>query len=135
LALAPGQVLGDQLVDVGVDGEMLGRVEAADQGEKYRDAKDLLGIAGTAVNGADNRLLQHGCPGSNASEADRGPRGTYPMWRRNIRQFRALTTTKVALENPGLRPIVPSTTPGPRARFKQRTAGIPSAIHQIPAFW
>src|SRR5262249_46651895 len=88
---------------------------------KHRNANDLRGVPGAAVNGVDNYLLQHGCP--YAPRAERAAEGEPdPTWRRNIRQFSALTTTMVALENTGWNPPVPSTPPGPRAQFRQQAA-------------
>ena len=59
LALPPRQVLGNELVDVGVDGEMAGRVYGRGETQKCRDANDLRGITGAEINDSDDRLLQH----------------------------------------------------------------------------
>ena len=59
LTLAPWQLLGDELVDVGIDGEMAGRVDAADKTQKYRNANDLIGMTGAKINRRNDRLLQH----------------------------------------------------------------------------
>ena len=59
LALAPGEILGNELVDVGVDGEMAGGVDAGDKAKKYSNTNNLSGVSGTVINRGDNRLLQH----------------------------------------------------------------------------
>jgi hypothetical protein len=59
LALAPGEILGNELVDVGVDGETTGGVDAGDKAKKYSDTNDLSGVSRTVINRGDNRLLQH----------------------------------------------------------------------------
>src|SRR5262245_10777990 len=92
LALAPRELLGNQLVDVGVDGEMAGRVNGGDKTQNDRDAYDPHGVAGTIIDDSDDRLLQH-CLKSWALRA-LGRSGMSQNGRRNIRQFSALTTTK-----------------------------------------
>ena len=59
LALAPGQILGNELVDVRVDGKMPGGVDPGDKAQKDSYANNLPGIFGTIINRSDDRLLQH----------------------------------------------------------------------------
>ena len=73
LALAPGQTLGNELVDVGVDGEMVGGIDAAGETQKDRNANDLHGITGATNNSGDDRPLQHAssCPHQLLDEFER----------------------------------------------------------------
>jgi len=59
LALPPRQLLGNELVDIGVDGEMAGRVYGRGKTQNDRNANDLHGMPGAKINGSDDRLLQH----------------------------------------------------------------------------
>ena len=60
LTLPPWQLLGNELVHVGVDGEMAGRINAGDKTQKDRDAYDLRRVARATINNGDDRPLQHG---------------------------------------------------------------------------
>ena len=59
LALPPGQILRDQLVDVGVDGEIAGRVQPPDDTQKYCQSNDLPSVTGAGIDRGDDCLLQH----------------------------------------------------------------------------
>ncbi len=59
VALAPVEIGRNQLVDVGVDGEMLGRVVARPDRQKQGDDDDESGKPGTGSDNRDNYAGQH----------------------------------------------------------------------------
>ena len=59
VALAPVEVGRNQLVDVGVDGEMPGRIVAPSDRQKQRDDDDESGKPRTGSDNGDNNTGQH----------------------------------------------------------------------------
>ena len=59
-ALPPRQILGQQRVDVGGDGEMGGGVDAADDGEQEADDDDATRKTQTEIDDPADEFRQHG---------------------------------------------------------------------------